>query len=173
MKIVRYLSKITGIYLAFLLQSLIFENIKIFSCSPDILVTAIIICAVSTDFMKAASLGAFAGLLLDAICGRVFGVNILIYMYLAFFVSTAVSEKTENSPLLMSWVVFITITALEISVGVLKSMLGYHSSVRFILTSIFVKGIFGALFTLFFVLIYHKIKKRIIKATDSVGEDAV
>ena len=57
MNTVRYISKALGIYLAFLAQTLIFENIKIFSCSPDILITAIIICAVSSDYMKAAALG--------------------------------------------------------------------------------------------------------------------
>ena len=169
----RYLSKIIGIYLAFLMQTLIFEKITIFLCSPDILVTAIIICAVSLDFMKAASLGAFAGLLLDAICGRVFGINVLVYMYLAIFVSIAVEKRTENSPLLMSWVVFIAIAALEISLAVLKSILGYHFSIGFTITAVFVKGIFGAVFALLFVLANNKIKKRIIKKTGSTQEDAI
>lgn len=169
----RYLSKLAGIYLAFLVQTLIFENFKIFSCSPDILVTAIIICAVSSEPMKAASLGVFAGVLLDAISARVFGVNVLIYMYLALFVSICVSQRTENSPLLMGWVVFITTAALEISVGVLKSMLGYHVGVGFILASIFVKGISGAVFTVLFVLWHQKNRQRAVKTNDSAKEDAI
>jgi len=63
----RILKKIAGIYLVFLIQSLFFENIKIFSCSPDLFVTAIIIAAVSEDFLPASMLGAFAGLLIDVL----------------------------------------------------------------------------------------------------------
>ena len=59
----KYLLKLLGIYLAFLAQSLIFENIKILSCSPDILIVAIIMCAVSAETLPAAFLGATAGMI--------------------------------------------------------------------------------------------------------------
>lgn len=157
----KYLLKLSGIYLAFLAQSIIFEKIKIFSCSPDILLSAVIICAVSSDYMKAAALGGFAGLLIDSLCTRITGVNILIYMYLALCVSLAVNEKTQNSPLLMSWVVFISVAALEIVLTVCKAMLGYSSSISFLGTGIFVKGIFGAFFTLLFVIAYQFMVNRI------------
>jgi len=170
---VRYISKVAGIYLAFLAQTLIFENIKILSCSPDILITAIIICAVSSDYMKAAALGAFGGILVDVMCADIFGVNILIYMYLALLVSLAVGEKTENSPLLMSWVVFIAIAAMQIIIGVFKSILGYSSSVGIMGANILVKGIFAAVFTLLFVLLYQKVKKKTAKSAAGVREETI
>ena len=169
----RYISKALGIYLAFLAQTLIFENIKIFSCSPDILITAIIICAVSSDYMKAAALGAFGGMLVDVMCGNVFGINILIYMYLALLVSLAVGEKTENSPLLMSWVVFIAIAAMQIIIGVFKSMLGYSSSIGIMGANILVKGMFASVFTLLFVLLYQKLKKKAAKRACSAREETI
>lgn len=169
----RYLSKIIGICMAFLAQTLIFENIKIFSCSPDILVTAIIICSVSTDWVRAAFLGGFVGLLMDSLCARVFGVNIIIYMYLALIVSAMVGNRTENSPLLMSWVVFVAIAAKEIVIAIFKTMFGYSSSLSFLGSAVFVKGLFGAVFTLLFVLVYHKLKLKIEKGIDSAKEETV
>ena len=170
----RYISKVLGIYLAFLAQTLIFENIKIFSCSPDILITAIIICAVSSDYMKAAALGAFGGMLVDVMCKDIFGINILIYMYLALLVSLAVGEKTENSPLLMSWVVFISIAAMQIILGVFKSMLGYSSSIGVMGANILVKGMFASVFTLLFVLLYQNLKKKAaVKRAAGVREETI
>lgn len=168
----KYALKILGIYLAFLAQSLIFENIKILSCSPDILIVAIIMCSVSAGTLQAAFLGGMAGLFADALYGSIFGVNILIYMYLAIAVSVAVNEKTENSPLLMAWATFVAVTALEVILTMFKSMLGYTVSVGFLGANILIKGGFGALFALLFVLIYHKIKASKSKRTTSEKEES-
>ena len=88
------LLRVFGIYAAFLLQSLIFENINILSSTPDITVTAVIFAAVLCTPPEATALGAFAGVLTDAVCGRFFGVYTLLYMYLAACISHAVSKKT-------------------------------------------------------------------------------
>lgn len=156
----KYLTKFLGVYLAFLLQSLFFENLKIFSCSPDILLTALIICAVSLDFVPAALLGAFAGILTDSMYGSVFGINILVYMYLALLVSIAADKKNDNSPLIMSWVCFVSIAAMEIVLAVLKTVLGNSAGIGNVCANIFVKGIFAAVFALVFVLFVQYMKKR-------------
>lgn len=168
---VKYALKILGIYLAFLAQSLVFENIKILSCSPDILVVAIIMCSVSAGTLQAALLGLVAGLFADALYGSVFGINILVYMYLAIAVSVSVQESVDNSPLIMSWVTFASVTVLEIILTLFKSMFGFSVSVGFLGANILVKGGFGALFTLLFVLIYHSIKKSGTKSADSGKEE--
>ncbi len=155
----KYFLKILGIYLAFLVQSIFFENIKILSCSPDILIVAIIMCSVSAGNLHAAFLGGGAGLLMDVLFGDVFGINTLIYMYLAFFVSVLVDEKTDNSPLLMAWVTFSSITVMEIVLTVFKSFFSYNVSMGFLGANVLVKGIFGAVFALLFVLIGQRIKK--------------
>ncbi len=167
----KYLLKILGIYLAFLIQSIIFEDIKIFSCSPDILIVAIIICSVSAGNLHAAFLGGFAGLLTDVFFGDIFGLNTLIYMYLAFFVSLAVDAKTDNSPLLMAWVTFATITLMEIILTVLKSLFGYSVSMSFLGANVFVKGVFGALLALLFVALKQYIIKKRKEQTDAMQDE--
>lgn len=156
----KYLWKFSGVYLAFLIQSLFLENIKIFSCSPNILTTSVIICAVSSGFKSASLLGAFAGLLIDVIYGKVFGINILVYMYLALLVSIAVDEKNSNSPLIMGWVCFVSVAAMEIVLGVLKTLLGRAVPMGNICADIFVKGFFAGLFALLLVLLMQYIKRR-------------
>ncbi len=169
----KYFLKISGIYLAFLAQSLIFENIKILSCSPDILIVAIIMCSVSAETLQAALLGAMAGLFADALYGSIFGINTLIYMYLAIAVSASVRASTDNSPVLMSWVTFVSVTVLEIILTLLKSMFGYTVSVGFLGANILIKGGFGALFAFLFVLVYYGIKKVRTKTVDSEKEETV
>jgi len=165
---VKYVWKTLGIYLAFLIQSLIFENLKIFSCSPDLLIAVIIIMAVSEDFVPASVLGAFAGLLIDVMYGQAFGINILLYMYLALIVSIASDSKSANSPLIMSWVCFVCVAALEIVLAALRSVIIAPEKISVLCANIFVKGIFAAVFTLLFVLIKEYIIKR--KKKDSQKE---
>ncbi len=163
--------KIIGIYLAFLAQSIIFENIKILSCTPDILLVAVIISAVSSDTVKAALVGGVAGLLTDAMCGSIFGLNILVYMYLAIIVSVVVSDRIHNSPLLMSMVTFSTITVYETVLTVFKAMFGYNATITFLGMNILIKGLFGAIFSLLFVIIHQKIITLRNKRKIPAGEE--
>lgn len=156
----KYVWKTLGIYLAFLLQSLVFEGWKIFDCSPDLLIAVVIVIAVSEDFVPASVLGAFAGLLIDVMYGEVFGINILLYMYLALIVSIASDSKSTNSPLIMSWVCFISVAATEILIALLKAAMGLNLSAGQICANVFVKGIFAALFAFCIVLVSQHIKNR-------------
>ena len=166
----RYVWKIAGIYLAFLIQSLIFENLRIFSCSPDILVAVVIIAAVSEDFVSASILGGFAGLLYDVMYGEVFGISMLLYTYLALLVGIAADRRNSNSPLIMSWVCFVSIASLEIVVALFKGAMGSTPAFGQLCSNIFVKGIFGALFALCFVLVVQYVKKK--KQTRMISETA-
>ncbi len=168
----KYVWKFTGVYLAFIVQSLLLENLKIFSCSPDILITCVIICSVSMSAAAACGLGAFAGVLMDAMYGEVFGINILVYMYLALLVSLATDARNSNSPLIMSWICFISVATMEIALAILKAVMGSAASIGNVCAGIFVKGIFSALFALVYVLLFQYFKKRKKeKNTDSVGSE--
>lgn len=171
----KYVWKSLGLYLAFLIQSLVLENLKIFSCSPDLLIAVVIIIAVSEDFVPASVFGAFAGLLLDVMYGEVFGINILLYMYLALIVSIASNSKSTNSPLIMSWVCFISVAATEILVVLLKAAMGWNLTAGQICANIVVKGVFAAVFALCMVLVvqYFKNRKKTVKdsETDSGKEE--
>ena len=156
----KYVWKTLGIYLAFLIQSLLFENLNIFSCSPDILMTVVIIVAVAESFVPASVLGGFAGLLNDVMYGEVFGTGILFYLCLSLAVSLAADSKNINSPLIMSWICFISVAATEIVLSVLRTAMGRAIEIGHICAEIFVKGIFAAVFALVFVLASEFLKKR-------------
>ena len=169
----KYLWKVIGIYIAFLAQSLIFENINIFSVSPDLLLAAIIICSVSLEFIPASIVGAFAGVLMDVMYGNTFGLTTLVYMYLALIVSIAVDKKNDNSPLIMSWICFISIAVMEIALAILKAMLGSSLSIAYLASSVLVKGMFAALFALLYTLLSQYIKKYTARSRNSVKEETV
>lgn len=163
--------KFIGIYVAFIIQSLLFQNIRIFSCSPDIMLTLLIIFSVSLDFVPAACLGAFAGLLIDVMYERVFGINLLIYMFLALLVSLSTDRKNENSPLIMSWISFVSIAAFEIAMAVFKSVVSSPLRIGMLCASIFVKGIFASVFALLFVVLLQNIKKKKSDKIENSGEE--
>ena len=162
----KYVWKIAGIYLAFLLQSLIFENLRMFSCSADLLAAVVIIAAVSENFAPASILGGFAGLLYDVMYGEVFGINLLLYTYLALLVSLATDRRSSNSPLIMSWVCFVSIASLEIVIALFKTAMGNTPAFGQLCANIFVKGLFGALFALCFVLIVQYIKRKRVETSE-------
>ncbi len=164
------LLRFIGIYVAFLLQSLLFQEIRIFSCSPDIMLALLVIFSVSLDIIPAAFLGAFAGLLMDVMYERVFGINLLIYMFLALFVSLATDRKNENSPLIMSWISFVSVAAFEIAAALLKSVVSQPLKIGVLCANIFVKGIFGAIFALVFVISVQKIRRKSDKKSNSREE---
>ena len=159
---VKTFTKFLWIYVAFLLQSLFIENLKIFSCSPDIVLTLVVLFAVSLDAVPAAAIGAFAGALSDIMYETVFGINLLEYMLFALLVSIAVDSKNSNSPLIMSWVSFVCVSALEIVLAALRSVIIEPQKISMLCANIFVKGIFSAVFTLLFVLyvLYRKRRKN-------------
>ena len=154
------LSKFLWIYIAFLLQSIFLENLKIFSCSPDLVLTLVIIFAVSLDFTPAILVGAFAGVLTDVMFESVFGINLLTYMFLALLVSIAADRKNANSPLIMSWISFVSVAAFEIVLAALRSVIVAPEKISVLCANIFVKGVFAALFTLVFVLLAQRRKRK-------------
>ena len=68
---------------------------------------------------------------------------------------------------------FVAVTVLEIILTLFKSMFGYTVSVGFLGANILIKGGFGALFALLFVLDYHRVKKFRTNTADSVKEETV
>ncbi len=145
-----------GIYIAFLIQSIILSNARIISITPDLLSIVIVLTAVYCSCTEACFIGAFGGILNDVICGRVLGVNTLIYMYLALLTAFFVDKKHANSPVIMGWVIFVCITFFQIIKSVLYYFAGNVLSVGHIGKSILVNGVLALLVTVICVFIIEK-----------------
>ena len=157
MKKVSCLKKFIWVYAAYLVQTLILNEIKIFGCSPDIISVALVICAVSEEYMLSAAIGSFAGVLTDTLSGKLFGINTLILMYFALCVSLLTDKKSENSPIIVSFIYFVSIAAKETLLAAVKMLLGYSVPIGHLCADILVKGIFGGIFILAFVWwVYRK-----------------
>lgn len=135
------------------------------------MLTLLLIFSVSLNFTSAAFLGAFAGVLIDVMYERVFGINLLIYMFLALLVSLSTDRKNENSPLIMSWISFVSVAAFEIATAVLKSVVSPPLKLGMLCANIFVKGIFASAFTLLFVILVQNIKKKRSDKNENSGEE--
>ncbi len=101
--------------------------------------------------MLSAALGSFAGVLIDTLSGKLFGISTLILMYFALSVSLLTDKKSENSPVIVSFIYFISIAAKEILLAAFKILLGYSLPIGHLCADILVKGIFGGICVLIFV----------------------
>lgn len=156
--------KFLGIYIAFLIQSIILSNVRIISITPDLLSVVIVLTAVYCSCTEACFLGAFGGIVSDVICGRVLGINTLIYMYLAFLTAFFIDKKHTNSPVIMGWVIFVCITFFQIIKSFLYYFAGYVLSVGYIGKSILVNGVLALIFTVVCVYLIEKKSAKIKEA---------
>ena len=156
------------IYIIFLLQSIILENIRILSVTPQLLFVAVIIASVYHSDTQAALLGAFAGFLTDAVCSRAFGMHIILYMLLAAAVSHFVSKSVYNSPLFMGAVCLEFSTLYIVVASVMPTIFGYSINIGRIATDILICGIIA--FICGFVFTYinnkHLQKKKMLKEAE-------
>lgn len=139
------------VYAAYLVQSIIIENVSLFSVTPNLLIAVVIIASVAISPAKAAVLGGFAGLLYDSMCGRLFGVHIIMYMYLALAVSCTAEKSFKNSPLLMGWIAFVYTVMFRLVVFTGLWLVGSARGFGAVGADIVVKGIFSAVVALIFV----------------------
>ncbi|MBQ8391316.1 MAG: rod shape-determining protein MreD [Clostridia bacterium] len=151
------MKKFIWVYAAYLVQTLVLSEIKIFGCSPDIISVVLVILAVSEGYMLSAAIGSFAGVLIDTLSGKLFGMNTLILMYYALSVSLLTDKKSENSPIIVSFIYFVSIAAKESLLAVIKMLLGYSLPIGHLFTNILVKGVFGGICILIIVWwVYRK-----------------
>ncbi len=87
---------------ALLLQYTLVQKLKIFSFTANLCVTAFIGICFFSKASESVVMGAVYGLLIDGAVGRSFGVNILLYIYLAAAVKAFANEKHNNSPALLA-----------------------------------------------------------------------
>lgn len=107
--------------------------------------------------MLSAAIGSFAGVLIDTLSGKLFGMNTLILMYFALSVSLLTDKKSENSPIIVSIICFVSIAAKESLLAVIKMLLGYSLPIGHLFANILVKGVFGGICVLIIVWwVYRK-----------------
>lgn len=159
--------KFLGIYVAFLIQSVILSNMRIISITPDLLSIAIVLTAVYCSCAEACFIGAFGGILTDVLCGRILGVNTLIYMYIALLTALLVDKKHTNSPVIMGWVIFVCITFFQVIKSFLYYFTGNLLSFGHIGKSILVNGVLAIVFTVGVVAVIDSAKRK-----SAVKEDA-
>ena len=148
------------IYGIFLAQSIIFEDMKIFSCTPDFLTAALVLAVFYTGHKEAACLGAFAGLVKDAVCGSLFGVNLILYMYFALAVSLIFKKNSINSPVIMAFNSFVSVFAFKSLIFVLAKLAGSVIPFKTAILKVFVNSVFASLIAFLFVFLVQAAKKR-------------
>lgn len=164
----KYVKKIAIIYGVFLLQSLIFENINIFSVSLNIMPAVLIIISLHSNPTEAALLGAFGGLLTDVVCSRVFGVHIILYMLLAGLISAFINRNINNSPLIMGGACFMFSSLYTVAYSLIPILSGYSINIGSIASDIAINGIIVfAMGILITYLIMKKSKSTLEKAVES------
>lgn len=155
----KYVKKVAIIYGVFLLQSLIFENINIFSVTLNVMPAVLIILSLHSKPTESALFGAFAGLLTDVVCSRVFGIHIILYTLLSGLVSAFVNNNVNNSPLIMGGVCFAFSSVYSVIYSLIPVMFGYTLNIGSIASDVLINGVaafFAGLVITYFILKKHK-----------------
>ena len=166
MIIIKVLKSAVAIYIVFLLQSIIFENIKILSVTPNILLAAVIIAAIFNSDTHSALLGAFAGLLTDVVCSRVFGIHIILYMLVAAVVSHFVNKGIYNSPLIMGVNSFEFSAIYILIYSVMPTVFGYSINIGNVATDILINAILSFICAFVFTYILNWLSRRKDRITE-------
>lgn len=149
----KYVKKAAIVYLIFLLQSLIFENINIFSVALNIVPAVLVIISVYSNPTESVLLGAFMGLLTDVVCSRVFGVHIIFYMILSGLISVFINKNINNSPLIMGGACFAFSSAYIVVYSLMPIIFSYSVNIGSIALGVVINGItafiIGLAFTYF------------------------
>ncbi|MCL1923984.1 MAG: rod shape-determining protein MreD [Defluviitaleaceae bacterium] len=72
------------IFVNFILQSTLFQNISIFGITPNTAIIIIVAFAIMRQELEGAIIGFFVGLLQDIFFGNVIGLTALVYMFIGF-----------------------------------------------------------------------------------------
>lgn len=164
----KYVKKAALIYFVFLLQSLIFENINIFSTTLNVVLAVLVIASVYSNPTEAALLGAFLGLLTDVVCSRVFGVHIILYMLLCGLVSQFINKNINNSPLIMGGVCFAFSAAYTAIYSFIPVIFNYSINIGSIALDVIINGTAAFFIALAYTyLSVHRNKKTQEKAVES------
>ncbi len=105
---------------ALLLQFGPAQGMRVFSFSANLCVLAFVGVCLFCAPAEAIITGGIYGLIIDGAVGRGFGVNLLLYMYLAVGVKLTVSEKINNSPAFMAGSVWLFTALYYLAYGLLS-----------------------------------------------------
>lgn len=94
--------------------SVYFSAFRIFNVLPAIFLIVLVIMSVNLKLDEALIAGAMMGLLNDAFFGIFFGVNTLIYIWIAYFVNTLTKKYFSNEPFIVLIITLVVITGYEL-----------------------------------------------------------
>lgn len=98
----KILKKAGLLLIAFLLQFTLVQKLNIQSFSANLCLLAFIGVCFFSEFKESLFFGGIYGLFIDGLAGRNFGVNILMYLYLAVGIKYIFNESHKNSPFFLA-----------------------------------------------------------------------
>ncbi|NLD48019.1 MAG: rod shape-determining protein MreD [Clostridiaceae bacterium] len=110
------------IFIMALLQSTVFNYIKIFDVKPNLLLILIVTVALLTNDIEGAAIGFFSGLVQDMASGKVLGFYALLGMYLGFSIGAMNKRLNRENILILLFFTFVSSIIYEYFVYLLNSI---------------------------------------------------
>lgn len=146
--------------IALLLQFSIVQKLNIGSFSVNLCLLAFIGVCFFSDTVPSLVFGGVYGLFIDGIIGRNFGVNILLYLYLAVAIKLFAKDSHKNSPALLAADTVMFSALFYIVYGLLSFAVprGSITVGRWLLTAVVV-SVFNGVVALVFFAVREKMSK--------------
>jgi len=115
--------------LSVILQSTVFDYLKIFNVKPDIVLIAVVILGLSLKLKWVMIFSYFAGFLKDMLGGLPFGINVLVLPLLGFLVFKLSKRMAIETRYLKTALVFIAVISQNLVVSLLIVLLKLDISI--------------------------------------------
>ncbi|NLM04653.1 MAG: rod shape-determining protein MreD [Clostridiales bacterium] len=148
----------------FILQSTLFPFLNILNVVPNTNLILIVCYAINRDKNKSTILGFTIGILQDIIFGKVIGLNALIYMLIAYIISS-INKNIFKENALIAFIFTICSTLFYYLMGLMLIYpLGYNTTFANIFKNkLLVELIYNSILSFF---IYNYISKKLKKSRD-------
>jgi len=140
--------------LSVILQSTVFDYLKIFNVKPDIVLIAVVILGLSLKLKWVMIFSYFAGFLKDMLGGFPFGINVLVLPLLGFLVFKLSKRMEIETRYLKTALVFIAVISQNLVVSLLIVLLGLDIS-----TGVFSR--FAVISSIYTAVVYFYLSKII------------
>ena len=94
----KYVLAYVSLVIAFVLQTTLFQNLKIFGISPSLIMVLAICFSIVNTPLPSVIFSAIAGLMLDISSGRIVGLNAMMMMYMSLGISCYIKEMFMDTP---------------------------------------------------------------------------
>lgn len=137
-------------------QVTIVNYFKVFGVQPNLILISVVFAAISLNLKWAVSLSIFAGILKDAFSSGPFGISVVLFPLISFFVARISKEIPTDNNIVRAIIIFVCVVFNNILTRLIFLFSGEYVPLSVFLRVMFIESLYTA-FTAFIILRIYQI----------------